>query len=155
MKRLSPVLLVFMGSLIVPTVGAAQDVDEIKAATLEHFAVLNAGDAAAHVQQHLAEASSFPAEGLLEEYESREEQIASLQAEFDAGLKTDLTVRDLTVTVYGDAAVVTGYVVGTVTSPDGTTEEVVSRRSAFLIRQGGQWLEAHSHSSPLITELPE
>lgn len=43
MKRLSPVLLALVGSLTVPTVGAAQDVDAIKAATLEHFAVLNAG----------------------------------------------------------------------------------------------------------------
>jgi ketosteroid isomerase-like protein len=137
-------------------VGAAQDADEIKAATLEHFAVLNAGDAAAHIQQHLPDASSFPVEmGLLEVSESREDQIASLQADFDAGLKTDLTVRDLTVKVYGDAAVVTGYVVGTATSPDGTTEEVTSRRSAFLIRQGGRWLEAHSHTSPLTTELPQ
>jgi len=154
-KRLSPVLLVFVGSLIVPTVGVAQAADEIKAATLEHFAVFNAGDAAAHIQQHLPDASNFPAEGLLKEFQSREDQIASLQADFDAGLKADLTVRDLKVRVYGDAAVVTGYVVGTVTSPDGTTEEVSSRRSAFLIRQGGRWLEAHSHASPLTTELPE
>lgn len=155
MKRISPVLLALVGSLTVPTVGAAQEADAIKAATLEHFAVLNAGDAAAAMQQHLPGTSIFPADGLLEEYDSREDQIASLQAKFDAGLKFDLTVRDLTVTVYGDAAVVTAYVVGTVTSPDGITTEVIRRRSAFLVRRGDRWLEAHHHTSPLTTEMLE
>ena len=43
----------------------------------------------------------------------------NLQANFDAGLKWSVELQDLKVDVYGDAAVVTGYLVGTVTLPDG------------------------------------
>jgi ketosteroid isomerase-like protein len=136
------------------TQSAAQDADEIKAATLEHFEFLNAGDAAAHVQLHLPGVSSFD-DGEWEEGGSLEDQIASLQAAFDAGLKADVTVRDLKVKVYGDAAVVTGYVVGTVTDTDGTTAEITGARSTFMIRQGGRWLEAHSHLSTVTEELSE
>ena len=139
MKRLNPVLLGFLGILIVPNVGAAQDADEVKAVTLEHIALLNAGDAAAHIQHHLPGASSFD-DGVWEEGISLEDQIANLQAGFDAGFKVDITVRDLKVKVYGDAAVVTGYLDGTLTSPDGTTEEVTAARSVFLIRQEGKCL---------------
>jgi ketosteroid isomerase-like protein len=94
-------------------------------------------------------------DGQLEEYESREDQIASLQAFFDAGWKADFTVRDLKVKVYGDAAVVTGYLVVTATSPDGSPGEMTAARSTFLIRQGGRWLEVHSHLSTLTEELSE
>ena len=62
----------------------------------------------------------------------------------------DLQLRHLNVKVYGNVAVVTGYVVGTETSPDGTTEEVANRRTAVLVKQGGQWKEAHIHISPLV-----
>ncbi len=153
MKRLNFVLLGFLGILIFPNVGAAQDADEVKAVTLEHFALLNAGDVAAHIQQHLPGGSNFD-DGVWEEGKSLEDQIASLQEDFDAGVKVDITVRDLKVKVYGDAAVVTCYLDGTLTSPDGTAEEFTAARSAFLIRQEGRWLEAHRHIST-VTEEPQ
>ncbi len=148
--------LLFAGAavlLMAPLASLAQE-EEIKAATLEHIEFLNAGDAAAHVQLHLPGASSFD-DGQLEEGVSLEDQIANLQAEFDAGLKIDVGVWDLKVKVYGDAAVVTCYLVGTVTSPDGPTAEIRVARSTFMIRQGGRWLEAHSHLSTLTEELSE
>ena len=148
--------LLFAGAavlLMAPLASLAQE-EEIKAATLEHIEFLNAGDVVAHVQLHLPGISIFT-NGQLEEFESREDQIASFQAYFDAGMKPDLTVRDLKVKVYGDAAVVTHYLVGTLTLPDGSTEEVNAARSSFMIRQGGRWLEAHSHLTTLTEELSE
>ncbi|MFQ5798316.1 MAG: nuclear transport factor 2 family protein [Bacteroidota bacterium] len=154
MKRL--VAIVFVGGMVLTTVAEGGDVDDIKAATLEHFATLNAGDAADHVRHHLAVHSGFPPDGgLLDRSDSRKDQENSLQADFDAGLKTNLQLRHLEVKVYGNTAVVTGYVVGTVTSADGTTQQVTTRRSAVLIKEGGQWMEAHVHSSPLIASPPQ
>ena len=120
MKRLAAVLLVFVPWMVLTSVAAAQDVEAIKAVTLAHFAAFKAGDAAAHVRHHLAEHSLFDAGGgLLEEFDSLEEEENNLQADFAAGLKFNLQLRHLKVKVYGNTAVVTGYVVGTVTSPDG------------------------------------
>jgi uncharacterized protein (TIGR02246 family) len=141
--------------LILPVTARGQDVDEITATTTEHLETLNAGDAAAHIAQHLPTATDFSAGGLLVQYESREEQIAELQAEFDAGLRTDFTIRDLNVKVYGDVAVVTGHVVGTATTPEGTTESVANQRTAVLVKRDGRWMEAHVHISPLTDQLPE
>jgi ketosteroid isomerase-like protein len=72
-----------------------------------------------------------------------------------SGFKFNFELRHLEVKVYGDAAVVTGYVMGTVTSPEGTTEQFTTRRTAVLIKQGGEWKEAHAHSSPLTVALPQ
>ncbi len=151
MKRLAAVLLVFVPWMVLTSVAAAQDVEAIKAATLEHFAAFNAGDAAAHARHHLPEWTGFgPDGGLLEESSSLEDQESSLQATFDAGLKFNLQLRHLKVKVYGNTAVVKGYAVGTVTSPDGGTQQVTTRRTAVLIKQRGQWREVHSHNSPLM-----
>ncbi len=153
MKRLVSTLAVLAVGVVLTPVATAQDLDAIRKETLEHFVALNAGDAAAHVQHHMPQASSFgPAGGLLQEANSREEQRTDLQAQFDTGFKFNLQLRHLKVKVYGDAAVVTGYVVGTVTLPDGSTQQVMDQRTAVLIKQGGQWKEVHSHSSPVAAQ---
>ena len=152
MKRLIATLVVFVGGMVLTSPAAAQEEEAIKAATLEHFVTLSAGDVAAHVQHHLPEHTNFGVDGgLLAEFDSLDEEQSGLQADFDAGLKLNLQLRHLKVKVYGNTAVVTGYVVGTATSPDGDTQQVTSRRTAVLIKQGGQWREVHSHSSPLMT----
>ena len=156
MKRLIAAVTVLVVGAVLSPAAIAQDVEEITKATLEHFAALNAGDADAHVQHHLPEVSSFDFEGgLLEVFESHEQQRASWQDQFDAGFKFNFELRHLKVKVYGDAAIVTGYVMGTSTSPDGTTQETTTRRTAVLIKQGGEWKEAHTHISPLKAALPQ
>ena len=156
MKRLIAILMVFLGGMVVTTVAVADDVDDIKKATLDHYAAHNAGDVDAFMQHHLSERNTFsPGGGLLRESNSLEDQKNSLKALFDAGFKTNLQPRHLAVKVYGNTAVVTCYVVGTVTSTDGTTQQVTGRRSAVLIKQGGKWKEAHTHHSPLIAPPPQ
>ena len=151
MKQLIATLIVIAISLALNTTAVAGDVDDVKAATLEHFATLNAGNARAHVQHHMAGHSTYDAGGgLLEVSNSLSEETASLKAEFDSGLKLNLELRHLDVKIYGDAAVVTGYVVGTATSPDGVIEQSTNRRSAVLIKEGGKWKEVHLHMSPVI-----
>ncbi len=153
--HLITILVVCVGGTILTTAAMADDVDDITKATLEHFATLNAGNAAAHVQHHAVVHRTFGREGgLLEEVDSPEKEKNSLQAQFEAGFKTNLQLRHLQVKVYGNMAVVTGYMVGTVTSPDGGTQEVADRRTAVLIKQNGQWKEVRLPSSPLMTPSP-
>jgi len=53
----------------------------------------------------------------------------------------------------GTTAIVTGYLVGTTTGPDGTATQVRNQRTGVLIKQGGQWKEVHRHLSPV--RLPQ
>jgi len=152
MKALTTLLVV--GMFLMP-VATADDVDDVKAAVLRHYAALNAGDANALLQLQLAGNTSFgPGGALLEQSDSLEELRKTRQAEFDAGLKYNLQARHIDVRVYGNlTALATFYGVGTVTQPNGTTFQVNNRITRVWIKQGGQWKVDHSHLSPV--RLPQ
>ena len=152
MKALTTLLVVGM---FLTTVAIADDVDDVKAAVLRHYAALNAGDANALLQLQLAGNTSFgPGGALLEQSDSLEELRKTRQAEFDAGLKYNLQARHIDVRVYGNlTALATFYGVGTVTQPNGTTFQVNNRITRVWIKQGGQWKVDHSHLSPV--RLPQ
>lgn len=152
MNSSRPVVVALLASLAVCSGAAAQTAEEeIMAATLEHFETLNAADAQAHVAHHMPDVTAFDAlGGLLFESKSREAEARDLQAAYDAGFRQNYQLRHLQVRVYGDAAVVTGYVVGVDIGPDGAETPVMNRRTAVLVRRGGQWLEVHSHQSPVV-----
>ncbi len=146
MKALTTLLVVGM---FATTVAMADDVDDVKAAVQGYFAALSAGDWNALSRYRMPEHSSFgPGRGLLVSEHSLEEQRNSFQADYDAGQRLNLQVRHLDVRVYGNAAIVTGYVVGTTTTTDGSTLQSGDQRSGMWIKQGGQWREAHRHNSP-------
>ncbi len=152
MKRfvalLGGVLAIIAGA---PAAMAQSAEEEVIAAQHAHFETLRAGDAPAHIAQHAPDATSFDAVGgLLVEAQSLEEQVRDLQAEFDAGTVLNLYLRHLQVRIYGDAAVVTGYIVGTTTNVEGSVVQTMNRRTEVLIRQGGEWKEVHSHASPVV-----
>jgi len=147
MKALTTLLVVGM---FLTTVALADDADDVKAAMLDHLAVRNAGDAYAYVQLHSPNRTIFGSAGqLLRKSDSLEDERNDLQARLDAGVKWNLQLRHPEVEVYGNVAVVTGYNVGTITSPDGTTRQIATRRTVVLVKQAGQWKAVHSHSSLL------
>ncbi len=152
MKKLN--LMIILGLIFTAsTVAVADDVADIKAAMEEHFVTFKAGDAAGHVAHHMAGHSAFgPDGGALVVNDSLEEETAELQASFDEGYKFDLQLVDIDVTVYGDTAVVTSLQIGTVTIHDGTAEEVKARRTAVVVRAGGEWKEVHNHISEYVEE---
>ncbi len=144
MKALTTLWVIGM---FLTTAALADDVDDVKASELEHF---TAQSADVITQHHLAGHTGFGADGgLLGVTDSLEEERKTRRAETDAGLTRNMQLRHLDAKIYGDVAVTTGYVIGTRTLPDGTTERVANRRTAVLIKQGGQWKEVHTHNSPL------
>jgi len=150
MKALTTLCVVGM---FATAVTMADDVDDVKVAEMEHFTTQNVD---VIVQHHLAGHSGFGVDGgLLGVTDSLEEERNNLRAEFNAGLKRNLQLRHLEAKIYGDVAVTTGYVIGTRILPDGTTERVANRRTAVLIKQGGQWKEVHTHNSPLTIAPPQ
>lgn len=149
MKYIAVIVSLAVG-LVFTNTSIAGDVDDIKKITLEHFATLSSGDVEAHVAHHHKGHTTFAADGsLLQVDDSQDEEKKNLQATLDAA-KLNLQVRHLDVQVYGNTAVVTGYVVGTSTPPDGMPQQVMNRRTAVLIKQGNQWQEVHVHNSPVV-----
>ncbi len=149
MKALTTLLVVGM---FATAVAVADDADDVKAAVQRYIATLNAEDANAYVQSRVPEYSVFAGGGLLDRSTSLEEQRNGFQGRIDSGIRISRQLRHLDVKVYGNAAVVTGYMLGTTTWPDGTTQ-LSSQRTGVWIKQGGQWKEVHRHSSPLT--LPQ
>lgn len=151
MKRYMNIISLLVFGLFLTNVSVAGDVEDVKKATIEHFATQNAGDAKAHINHHMPDNTAFgPGGGLLNVNRTREEQVKALQATLDAGTKFNLEITHLDAKIYGNAAVVTGYLVGTVTNPDGTTQQTMARRTAVLIKKGNEWKEVHAHISPVM-----
>ncbi len=150
MKALTTLLVVGM---FLTTVAVADDVDDVKAAVQRYLVAINSGDTEGVFQFRIAERSSFGRGGQLlgKPTASLEEQKRSHQNQVNAGRKRNYQLRHMEVKVYGgDTAIVTGYLVGQGTFPDGTVVPHNDRRTAVLIKQGGQWKEVHHHQSPLI-----
>ena len=127
---------------------SARLIEEVKAAVLDHFAVLNSGDVDARVLHYLPDASGFSMHGGPLVSEGLDPQRA--KANRDADRKHSLECRDLRVRIYGDTAVITFYVSGTITPPDGKPQVINGRSTSVRIRHEGSWKIAHTHGSPLV-----
>ncbi len=151
MKALTTLLVI--GMFLMPA-ALADDVDDVKAAVQRYFVAINSGDTEGVFQFRIAERSSFGRGGQLLGMPpaSLEEQKRFHRNQVNAGRKRNYQLRHMEVTVYGgDTAIVTGYLVGPGTLTDGTVVPHNDRRTAVLIKQGGQWKEVHTHQSPLRT----
>lgn len=148
MKPYILVLAILAGSLGSAAVAVADDAADVRAAAEEALAAYSAEDVDTIDKYWIPGASIFPGNGqLLEEY-NRD----FLKGMFEAGLKYTFRWTHLDAKVYGDAAVSTGYFVGEVNLPNGTTISATWRNSAAWIKQGGKWKLANSHSSYLLSE---
>jgi ketosteroid isomerase-like protein len=146
----------FMIGMFATAVGMADDADDVKAVVREHFATLNAGNQVAHIQQHhIPVFNRFTINGLRNHFDSIEEQQQQIQSVFDQGSKYNLSLTDVEVSVFGDSAVLSGYVVGSILRPNGNTTQRTDRYSAMLVKQGGQWKTVHAHASALRIPPPQ
>ena len=110
MKRLITIVMVLAGGMILTSPALADDVDDVKAAIRKHFTAVNKGDEGVATQDHMPSYRMFLNDGgLLNEFQSREEQITTFQALRDAGLKNNLQIRHLDVKLHKDTAIATFY----------------------------------------------
>ncbi|MCD6291552.1 MAG: nuclear transport factor 2 family protein, partial [Anaerolineae bacterium] len=70
---------------------------------------------------------------------------------YGAGYKVSVSARHVNAQVYGDAAVLTLYIDGSVAHPDGTVYRGTWRYSATMIKQQDGWKIVHYHVSPLTS----
>ncbi len=149
MKALTTLLVIGM---FATAVAIADDVDDVKAAVESYFAALNSGNGAAMARYRIPEYSVFAGGGLIDRSSSTAQQRDDFQALADAGRKLNLRIQHLDIRVYGNASVVTGYLMGTNTAPDGTVNQQRQQRTGVWIKQGGQWREVHRHAAQLFPQ---
>ena len=147
MKALTTLLVVGM---FLTTGAMADDVDDVKAVALEHFATLNAGNMDAHLQRHhVPQFNRFTRNGLRTHFSSLDEQKNQIQTVYKNGSQYNLSLREVEVNVYGNTAVVISYLTGNIVRGNGNRLSVTDRLSMTMIKQGGQWKEVHNHFSPV------
>jgi len=149
MKHLTMILTALVGSIALTTAVVADEAADVKAAMQGVLAAYNDGDADAIAKYFLKGADHFDGDGrLLGPFDK-----AQLKAAFEAGVKYDFEWRDLEVKVYGNSAVGTALMVGTITSPDGTTTQGPWRNSGTWVKQKGSWKVAHYHVSEVLPDI--
>ncbi len=149
MKALTTLVVVGM---FLTTVAMADDVDDVKAAVQSYFDAINSGNGAAVARHRIPEYSVFAGGGLIARSSSTAQQRDDFQTLADAGRKLNLRIQHMDVRVYGNAAVVTGYLMGTNTTPDGTVLQSRQQRTGVWVKQGGQWKEVHRHAAQLFPQ---
>lgn len=152
MKRSINTLVVLVTGLLAANFSLAGDVEDVIKFANEHLATQNGGDLKAHVAGHMPSISYFLADGgFLHVENSYEEQTKSLQPAFDLGIQSNTRIIDPHVNIYGNVAVLTHYWVGTNTLPGGRVRQIMNRRTAVLVKQGKEWKEVHTHTSPIVS----
>ncbi len=73
----------------------------------------------------------------------------ALRALYEGGMTPAIDQRHMGVRVFGDTALVTGYVAGSITGTDGEVLQGPWRFTAMLIKASGRWQIVHNHWSPL------
>jgi len=129
-------------SSVIVVAQSQQDVASVREAVERHYAAINARDSIAIRQQHLPEFSHFSLRGGL--LRSSGEQ----SPESQASRTSNQHIRHFAAQVYGNVAVATYYLVGSVTFGEESLTGTW-RVTEVWVCQGNEWKEAHHHESPL------
>lgn len=127
----------------------ASDEEEIRCAVANFYAANNYKDGDAYLQYMAPGGYTAFLENGSDLFKVNEELI---RRSFKEDWVSNLEAIELDVKVYGDAALVTGYRVGTLTVADGETQKTMSCLTMMWIRFEGEWRLVHIHLSPLDME---
>jgi len=127
----------------------ADDVADVKKSVIDLYVKLDTGDATGF-------SAYVPAAGFTEFNTDSPAlhhlDLAYFKGAMTSGAKIDLHVSDLNVRIFGDAAVATGYRVGSITLPQGQKIDSDQCLTMVWIKESGRWKLQHVHLSPRTAE---
>ncbi|HEY6230734.1 MAG TPA: serine hydrolase [Pyrinomonadaceae bacterium] len=130
-----------------PNGASAAAEGEVKAAVMDIIGGFNSGNVD-QIERRLApQQNRFQGEGgFLTSFIDATE----LRGAFQAGFKLKFEVHNLEAAVYGDSAIATFFMEGTITPPNGALRTEGPWRSSFFFnKQDGVWKLVHAHESAL------
>ncbi len=134
-------------TLLVATSAAAETGDDVRASVHALYKALSEGDVGVL-------AISMPATGFTEfntgSSELQTYDLQGLRQAFANGVKIDFHVERLAVEVHGDAAIATGYRVGSLSYADGRRFDSYNCETIVLTREQSHWLVRHVHLSQCV-----
>lgn len=119
---------------------------EVQQAQAAFLAALNQSDVTAIIQLSQPDGNSFYLDNDLL---FPDPDPAAWEGAFVAGLKYNLQPRHEETSVFGQCAVVTGYLTGTVTNPGGSVLRGTWRATNIWVQTDGSWRNQHVHLSLL------
>jgi CubicO group peptidase (beta-lactamase class C family) len=130
-----------------PTGASRAAEDEVKAAVMDLMAGFNSGNVDQIAQRLSPLQNGFQGDG---GFLSSFIDATELRGAFQAGFKLKFEVHNLEAAVYGDNAVATFFMSGTVTPPNRQPRPEGPWRSSFVWnKQNGIWKLVHSHQSAM------
>lgn len=120
--------------------------EQVQQVQTAFIAALNQGDVAALMRLNHPDGNSFYVDNNLL---SPDPDQQGWEQAFAAGLKYALQSRHEAINVFGDCAIITGYIVGTVTAPGGGSQTGTWRATTVWVKVEATWRNYHVHLSPL------
>ena len=139
---------VFLG-LLGSSLTLADDVADVRATIVRHYAAIHAQNKEAISSHHLGDFTMFFSDGTMLWERDWEEVSERMGATFDFGT-LNVRMSNFNAQIYGNIAVATFYLVGTHTY-NGKTRKLTNRVSAVWVKVGSEWKEAHHHESRFRT----
>jgi ketosteroid isomerase-like protein len=130
-----------------PTTAGQAAEAEVKAAVMDIIAGYNSGNVE-QIERRLApQQNRFQGEG---GFLTSFIDAAELRTAFQAGVKLKFEVNNLEAAVYGDSAIATFFMGGTITPPNGSPRTEGPWRTSYVWnKQDGAWKLVHAHQSAL------
>ncbi len=147
MKKIVPIIFLSIGLISTGCSRVAPNEEEdVRAAVNELYSAINARDADTFLKYMGPDGYtefSYDGSPLLTVTEGR------VRNNFSSEFRSNFEVQEMRVKVYKNAAIVTGYRVGTLVRPDGTGH-LINKLSLSMMwyQQEGKWKLAHVHLSP-------
>lgn len=127
---------------------SADDATDVRSTIEQHYAAINSQENETVYGHHLPGFTMYGADGgILWEADALE--TAERMKAVLPWPQLKVRMANFNAQIYGDVAVATFYLVGTV-NLDGNLQKVNNRVSAIWVRKGNEWKEAHHHESPLV-----
>ena len=146
MTRNLAILIMLLMFLSPPVL--ADDAADVRATIERHYTAIHAQDSDTTSSHHLEDFTLFLADGGLLIESGWAEALKRMGGTVDFPV-LNVLMTNFNAQIYGDVALATFYLVGTVTR-DGKTKDITNRVSAVWVKVEGVWKEAHHHESKLL-----